>query len=300
VSRAEPRPDVQDRPSLRGHPKGDAEIANDLMRALGQIGNAAAFSPPSSEVASAPEVKQLGEPAAIVAEPGLQRPRFGGRIGTIATAYVAFIVLIGVGTYFLMASGMHQYKPPSPAVLAAAAPLTEGADDQRPRAENGGTGSDRQSPSPAQPPAPDAGAAKPLLPLIAAELPPTQSTAPASQPAENAVAVSAVETRTAQAEAPQPAASATRQDTDGFVAQGRALLASGDIISARHFFEYAAKRGDPAAARQVGETYDPVVLRQAAARGIAGNGDKAAYWYLQAMEHGDAAAAERLKRLLGR
>jgi TPR repeat protein len=130
---------------------------------------------------------------------------------------------------------------------------------------------------------------------------PMQSAVPASQPVENAIAVSASETRTPmQAEASQPASSASKPDTDGFVEQGRALLASGDIISARHFFEYAANRGSPTAARQVGETYDPVFLRHAAARGIAGDADKAAYWYLQAVEHGDPAAAEQLKRLLGR
>jgi TPR repeat protein len=99
-------------------------------------------------------------------------------------------------------------------------------------------------------------------------------------------------------EARQPGFSAPKQDTQEFREQGEALLASGDIVSARRFFEYAANRGDTAAATQAGKTYDPYFLRRAGARGIPGDSDKATYWYRQAAGNGDPEAAANLKRLL--
>ena len=82
------------------------------------------------------------------------------------------------------------------------------------------------------------------------------------------------------------------------VRRGEALLASGDITSARQFFARAAETGDAAAACGLGKSYDPLVLRQVGTRGVAGDPAKAADWYRRAARAGSNEAAARLARLL--
>jgi hypothetical protein len=62
-------------------------------------------------------------------------------------------------------------------------------------------------------------------------------------------------------------------------ARGDALFASGDIISARLFYERAADAGDGQAALQLGETYDPAFLKRAGIIGIRGDSTTAKHWY---------------------
>jgi type II secretory pathway predicted ATPase ExeA len=81
------------------------------------------------------------------------------------------------------------------------------------------------------------------------------------------------------------------------VRRGDEFLAAGDIVSARHFFERAAKSGDPEGALGLGKSYDPLYLRQAGVRGVGGDPAKAATWYRSAAVAGNAEAALRLKRL---
>ena len=75
------------------------------------------------------------------------------------------------------------------------------------------------------------------------------------------------------------------------------LLAEGDIVSARRFFERAAEDGDPTAACGIAKSYDPLYLRQTGVRGVAGDPEKAAKWYRTAAAAGNSEAALRLKRL---
>lgn len=82
------------------------------------------------------------------------------------------------------------------------------------------------------------------------------------------------------------------------VQRGDQLLAAGDIISARRFFERAAESGDAAAAYGLGKSYDPLFLQQAGARGVPSDLAKAAAWYRRAAGAGNAEAATRLKQLL--
>jgi hypothetical protein len=98
--------------------------------------------------------------------------------------------------------------------------------------------------------------------------------------------------------AAQPAVPAPREDTQAFRERGEALLARGDIVSARGFFEYAANHGDTVAAKQAGKTYDPNFLRHTGLRAIPGDSYQAAYWYRQAAGDGDPEAAAYLQRLL--
>ena len=79
--------------------------------------------------------------------------------------------------------------------------------------------------------------------------------------------------------------------------RGDALRDTGDVVSARLFYERAAEDGSAVAARAVGETYDPLVLEDEHVRGVPGDSHKAIDWYRKAILGGDAAAVERLHRL---
>jgi TPR repeat protein len=79
--------------------------------------------------------------------------------------------------------------------------------------------------------------------------------------------------------------------------RGDALLAIGDVSSARLFYERAAAAGDGRGATGAGKTYDPKVLLAIGARGIQGDPVAAATWYRRAIELGDRSAAERLAQI---
>ena len=79
--------------------------------------------------------------------------------------------------------------------------------------------------------------------------------------------------------------------------RGDALLALGDVSSARRFYERAATGGDGRGATGVGKTYDPVFLLTIGARGIQADPVAAANWYRKAIELGDRAAVERLTQM---
>jgi type II secretory pathway predicted ATPase ExeA len=80
--------------------------------------------------------------------------------------------------------------------------------------------------------------------------------------------------------------------------RGHDMLAIGDISAARLLYERAAAAGDPRAATAAGKTYDPLFLKEIAARGVRPRPDRAAEWYGQADAAGDAEAGARLKRLI--
>jgi hypothetical protein len=82
------------------------------------------------------------------------------------------------------------------------------------------------------------------------------------------------------------------------VHRGEQLLTSGDIASARRFFERAAEGGDAAAACGLGKSYDPLFLRRVGTRGVSGDAAKAADWYRRAASAGSNEAAARLAQLL--
>lgn len=80
--------------------------------------------------------------------------------------------------------------------------------------------------------------------------------------------------------------------------RGDTLRGTGDVVAARLFYERAAEKGSAAAARAVGETYDPLVLEEERVRGVRGDQIKAIDWYRRAILGGDKAAVARLRRLV--
>jgi TPR repeat protein len=79
--------------------------------------------------------------------------------------------------------------------------------------------------------------------------------------------------------------------------RGDALLALGDVTSARRLYRRAAAGGDGRGATGAGKTYDPQFLLAMGARGIRADPVAAATWYRRAIELGDQSAAECLTRM---
>jgi TPR repeat protein len=112
----------------------------------------------------------------------------------------------------------------------------------------------------------------------------------------------------AQAAAPQAiappapavvAAAAAAQTDDDLVPSGIGFMRTGDIATARLYFERAAEAGNAHAALLVGETYDGPLLSKLGVRGMRGDPQEATRWYERARDLGDADAAERLVGIAG-
>jgi TPR repeat protein len=93
---------------------------------------------------------------------------------------------------------------------------------------------------------------------------------------------------------------ASADEIAALLARADQLLATGDIVAARGFYEHAAERGTAAAMTAVGKTYDPLFLEELRVRGSRGDAGKAAEWYRRAGAAGDREAGQRLKRLIAR
>jgi hypothetical protein len=84
-------------------------------------------------------------------------------------------------------------------------------------------------------------------------------------------------------------------EADALLARGDAFFATGDITSARLFYERAATTGNAAAALRLGGTFDPAFLARAHIGRVQGDLPTALYWYRQARDLGDADAETLLK-----
>jgi hypothetical protein len=103
--------------------------------------------------------------------------------------------------------------------------------------------------------------------------------------------------RAPEAPAPQPKPAMNAEEIAVLVRRGHDFLATGDISAARVVFRRAAEGGNAHAALTLGATYDPIVLKQVGAVGIAGDAEKARTWYRKAEELGSAEATRRLADL---
>lgn len=108
-----------------------------------------------------------------------------------------------------------------------------------------------------------------------------------------AAAVSPVAAAPAESAAPQSA----QDEIAALVARGDEFLTTGDIVSARLYYERAANAGNGHAAMLMGETFDPAFLGRAGVRGVRGDADAAATWYRRAQDLGDPDAARRFELL---
>jgi phage shock protein A len=80
------------------------------------------------------------------------------------------------------------------------------------------------------------------------------------------------------------------------VNRGDALLGSGDVASARLFYERAAEAGNAEGALRLGETYDPAFFKRARLQGKPDSA-QALFWYGRARELGASAADILLKAI---
>ena len=88
------------------------------------------------------------------------------------------------------------------------------------------------------------------------------------------------------------------EDSTALLVRGDALIAKGDVASARLFYERAADAGDGQAALRLGESYDPTFLARAHLSAVRGDTEAAAHWYRRARELGTA-EAEALLQTVG-
>ena len=86
---------------------------------------------------------------------------------------------------------------------------------------------------------------------------------------------------------PSPVVSAV----DDLLARGDERLGSGDVSTARLFYEKAAAAGNARGALMMGATYDPNFLSTIGVYGVRGDDKAAAIWYRRAADLGDVAAA---------
>lgn len=75
------------------------------------------------------------------------------------------------------------------------------------------------------------------------------------------------------------------------------FLNNDDFASARLLLRRAAEAGDAKAALMLGATFDPLVLHERHAVGIASDIAQARQWYERAAKLGSNVAAERLTKL---
>ncbi|MGO8921039.1 MAG: hypothetical protein ACLQJR_34540 [Stellaceae bacterium] len=141
----------------------------------------------------------------------------------------------------------------------------------------------------------------PAVPSAASETPPAPTVVSETAPAVPETQQAAPPAQSAALEpsppAPHPAPEISDAEATLMVRRGDQLLAVGDIVSARRFFERAALAGDAAAACGLAKSYDPLVLRQLGAVGLAGDAATALVWYRRAAAAGNAEAQARLERL---
>ena len=86
-------------------------------------------------------------------------------------------------------------------------------------------------------------------------------------------------------------------ETKALLARGDAFLATGDLASARLFYEFAVAAGNGMAALRLGGTFDPAFLTRARIGRIQGDLRRALYWYRKARDLGSEDAEILLKNM---
>jgi hypothetical protein len=287
-----------------------------------------------AEAKALPQAETLTAPEMMPANDRSQRSRMARLArGLAASAALLVVGLYAGGFLYLMAPGAvpdDARRPVAPAMASAStdipAPPAGAAIDSATPSTAAPTGAEAvvamgsSAPSAPPPAAPEAAAPPVAAPEAAApapspvdttpaaaELPPSAVAPVAPDAPTQLAAVEAVASPPAQITPAAPAAAAPAalprsspaSEAVPLLARADQLLASGDMASAREFFELAADAGSAAASYRLGQTYDPLFLRQAAVRGVAANPEKAVTWYRRAAAAGSSEAAARLAQLPG-
>ncbi|MBK8907783.1 MAG: hypothetical protein IPM60_07720 [Rhodospirillales bacterium] len=126
---------------------------------------------------------------------------------------------------------------------------------------------------------------------------PPDEAAPAAPPVEAAPATPPVEAAPAAPPVEAAPAAVAAFDPGPLIVRGRALLAQGDIVSARALFELAADNGSGEAALLTGKTYDPRFVADHKAVGLRGDAEQARRWYRTAISMGATEAQAALDGL---
>lgn len=101
------------------------------------------------------------------------------------------------------------------------------------------------------------------------------------------------------AAAPAPTPQITAEEIATLLASGEAALRTGDITTARLYFERATEAENPQAALRLGNTYDPAFLAMAGLKGVHSDAAVAERWYRYAQALGSAEATTALASLVG-
>jgi len=179
---------------------------------------------------------------------------------------------------------LSQLEPGAPAPASAPRMAGEGGASSIPMSRV-------DAPAPASPPQTTAAPASAPTPA------PAVAVAPPPEPAAPAPAATAAGTPAPQPTPPAASPPRDPREIAGLVARGDELLGTGDVVSARLFYQRAAELGSGPAATAVGQTYDPLFLEVARVRGVRGDPRAAAEWYRKAIALGDRQAEIRLRRL---
>jgi len=102
------------------------------------------------------------------------------------------------------------------------------------------------------------------------------------------------------ADVSSPAGRIEPETVAALMKRGAELIATGDIVSARSMFRYAADASDARAAFALAETYDPTVLGRLGVQGLVPDVANAQFWYDKAMRLGSREAPGRLETLARR
>jgi TPR repeat protein len=94
--------------------------------------------------------------------------------------------------------------------------------------------------------------------------------------------------------------SLTTAEITALLEHGDSLLRTGDVVSARLFYERAAAAGDGGAALRAGATFDPAFLNRAGLGKVQADAAEARSWYNRAVDLGAADAKRQLDNLTTR
>jgi hypothetical protein len=148
-------------------------------------------------------------------------------------------------------------------------------------------------PAVAEAPAPATKDALPRRTRIGASLAKAVDSAPMQSAATSAAEPSKI--RATGLATPTPSLSVA--EITELVEHGDALLHTGDVASARLFYERAAAAGDGRAALRLGATFDPAFLGRAGLGKVPADAAEARLWYGRALDLGAAEAKRQLNRL---